>query len=135
MQHHRDTHGLPRAAGQFGPVRAGRGRQLGTLDVAEQHAGAFEQLAAFEQARHAAAAFGPDPFVGAERAALGGFQRPDDAGLQAGEVAADVGDGQCVHRRFRLRVGLGLLLRRLSARQPMSLRYWRPSKWMPSMAS
>src|SRR5690606_11147556 len=61
MQYQRHAHGLPRPARKLGPVCARRRRQFAAVHMAEQYAGPLEQLAALDQARYAASAFGPLP--------------------------------------------------------------------------
>ena len=56
MQHQRDAHRLPAAAGQFGAMRGGRRRQLVARDMREIDPAALEELAFLDQARDAAAA-------------------------------------------------------------------------------
>ena len=86
MQHQRDAHCLPGAAGQLRAYRGRRGRQGLAGDVREIDATAFEEVALLDQPRDAAAAFGANPGIGAEGLAVEGFQFGDDARLQAGEV-------------------------------------------------
>ena len=100
VEHQRNTHGLERRAGQFGPVLRGRRRQLRAAHMREAAASALEHAAAFDDAGNAVAlqqltrrlAPGVGDGAGAARA-LCRFERTDNARLQIDQVAAHTGHG------------------------------------------
>ena len=99
--------------------------------VREQHAGAFEHVALFDQAREPATARFALPFIAAEGLAVGRFEAGDDAGLDVEEVRAGSGEVEHVaslHHHSGLR-------RASIARWPMSRRIWHPSNRIWSATS
>src|SRR5690606_18055787 len=138
MQHQRDAHGLPGAAGQVGAVGAGGRRQFGALHMAEQHCRPFEHGPVFEVTAQAATAFGAGPGVAAERRAAYVLERLNNIGLQAGKEFTRL---FLVNAHAPPEPGLPPPLEADaaaawgSARQPISRRYCCPSKWVRVIAS
>ena len=86
MQHQRHAHRLPRAAGEFRAARAvADGGSRSPVTCEKVDAAALEHVALLDQPRDAAAAFGPRPFVAAERPPVDRLEPRDDARLQAGK--------------------------------------------------
>jgi len=108
MQHQRYAHRFPLPAGEFGAVGTRRRWQPAAQHVREVHPAAFQHAAFLDQPRDAAAAVqgrsglailwrggGALPGIGAERQAVGGFQRSDDARLQVEQPGFDCA---CIER-------------------------------------
>ena len=127
MQHERHAHDLEATSRELRPSRARRGRQALAHHVRKIHAGALEQAALLEDAAFAAATLGPRPRLAPECPAVERLEPRHDARLQRAEPlerGGDVHDGALDQAR-----------RAASAREPMSLRYCMPSKWMRPTAA
>ena len=92
MEHQRHAHRLEAAAGEFGPVRRCRWRQLAADDVREADAAALEQVALLDDARQPAAAErsvgGLLPVSARKGRPVEVLERGNDPLLQADQVLA-----------------------------------------------